>query len=153
MTITVELPDLIVTDINGPLTGIAGEAIQVSTAVLNQGDARAGTHRVTFLLSTDSTISLADRDIEWGCTRSSGLLPGQSYTCSGEMTIPADIAPGTYYLGVYADSRQEVAEKSEVNNGLATNVPMTIKADGSSGAIFNDSFESQQKSTRTIDFD
>jgi len=56
------LPDLTVTEMNGPLTGIAGEPIEISASTLNQGDASAGPYRLNFFLSTNSTISLADQD-------------------------------------------------------------------------------------------
>jgi len=45
-----------------------------------------------------------------------------SATCSGNVTLPATLAPGTYYVGAFADDTQQVTESDENNNtALAAN--------------------------------
>jgi hypothetical protein len=109
-------PDLIVTAVNSPTTGMAGGSITAASTVKNQGTATAGAFRLGYYISTDSTITTRDVDTRWGCDISS-LEPGASHDCSGNVAIPSTLTTGTYYLGAYADKKGEVSESLENNNG------------------------------------
>ncbi|MCB1918368.1 MAG: S8 family serine peptidase [Candidatus Competibacteraceae bacterium] len=111
-------PNLTVTQVISPANGMPGGTIEVSAAVTNQGDVAAGSFWLAFLLSSDAAIAPGDVDTGWGCTFNEGLAGGATNTCSGEIVIPSTLAPGTYYLGAYADFRSEVTESDETNNGL-----------------------------------
>ena len=120
-------PDLIVTRIGGPATGVAGDKISgVTTAIRNIGGAPAGKSRLEFMLSTDRVITRDDIRTGWGCT--ADALPPNSaeWSCGGEVAIPAGLKPGTYYIGAYADWNDEVDESNETNNGLASATPIVI---------------------------
>lgn len=122
-----QLPDLVVTSVTSPSTGTAGGDIDVTSTLSNQGDASAASSRLGYYLSTDDTITLADQAIgTWGCDIP-GLAVGEAYdNCTVAITLPSDIASGTYYLGAYADRNEEVTESDETNNGLAAANTITI---------------------------
>ena len=101
------LPDLIVTAVTSPTTGVAGGSIDISVTLKNQGAQAAGAFGVVFYLSTDSTITTSDIDTGWGCPFDS-LAAGASTGCGGPITLPANVAAGTYYFGAYADNANAV---------------------------------------------
>lgn len=130
-------PDLVVTSVTSPSSGVAGGTIDVTSVVKNQGSAAADASRLGYFLSTDSTISLSDIDTRWGCDVPA-LAAGASYSnCTGPIEIPADVAPGTYYLGAYADKNQQVAESNENNNGRAAANTISISSSGGGGNSSN----------------
>ena len=118
-------PDLIVTAVTSPTTGVAGGQIEVSRTVKNQGGQTAGQFWTPFYLSTDSTITPSDINTDYGC-QSSSLAVAESKSCGGLIEIPASIPAGVYYLGAYVDSDNTVAESNETNNGLAATNKITI---------------------------
>ena len=122
------LPDLIVTAVTSPTTGVAGGSINISMTVKNQGGQAAATFWTTFYLSTDSIITTSDIYTGYGCPFT--LAAGESSSCGGSITIPANVAAGTYYFGAYADSKGEIAESNETNNGLAATNTITITGSG-----------------------
>ena len=109
------LPDLVMTSLTGPTSATVGGSITVSAQVRNQGTAGAGPFRVELLLSTDSTITWGDLDTGRGCSFD-GLAAGAQATCSGSVSLPSSVTPGTYHLGVMADYLGAVIESSDSNN-------------------------------------
>ncbi|MEI6415306.1 MAG: CARDB domain-containing protein, partial [Pseudomonadota bacterium] len=117
--VTVVAPDLVVTKVSSPATGMAGGKIAVSATVKNQGNATADSFWLGYFFSTDPMITISDDiDNHWGC-RIASLAPGETSTCSSDMPIPSTLASGTYYLGAYADQKEAVRESDESNNGTA----------------------------------
>ena len=110
-------PDLIMTSLMGPPTATIGSAALISAGIRNQGPANAGPFRLGLYLSADTTITTDDT---WfaACSYESGLLAGESGTCSRSFPIPPRVSPGRYYLGAIVDDLDRVAEKSETNNAL-----------------------------------
>jgi len=74
-------------------------------------------------LSTDSTITTSDTLL--GTFSASVLQAGGSQTESIALSLPANLAAGTYYLGVMADATSKVTESSETNN-VSTVVPVIV---------------------------
>jgi len=111
-------PDLIVTNVSAPSNGQAGANVSVMAIVMNQGSGSAGASRLKYYLSTNSTISSADIDTTWGCDVPL-LVPGATYTCQGNIGIPATTPSGIYYLGAIADATGQVIESNEANNTRA----------------------------------
>ncbi|MEQ1911351.1 MAG: CARDB domain-containing protein, partial [Vicinamibacterales bacterium] len=99
-----------------PSQGIIAGTVNVQVVILNNGAAAAGAFRVGFYYSNDFTITAADVYSGSACTFASGLSAGASNTCSGAITVPASLAPGTYYIGAIVDDLGAVAEGSENNN-------------------------------------
>jgi subtilase family serine protease len=110
--------DLIVTAVSSPSIGKAGGMIAVSVTVKNQGAATAQNSWVEFLFSKDAAITPSDIGSRWGCY-TGVLAAGASISCSGSIGVPANLVPGTYYLGAYADKTGIIAESNETNNGRA----------------------------------
>ena len=122
------IPDLEVTGLTAPVSGIAGAQIVITVTAHNKGNLTAQPFRLGFYLSGDAVISLSDLIIGT-CFYSGGLSAGQSITCAIPITIPAGIAPGSYYLGAYADDILAINESDETNNSkLATSGPIAIAA-------------------------
>ena len=97
----------------------------MSSMTNNAGSVAAGPFRIGVYLSTNTTISQFDRRVG-SCTRTSSLAAGTSAGCGGTVTIPDNVAPGTYYLGVIADIDRQVAETDEGNNTLAATNSVVI---------------------------
>ncbi|NPV89693.1 MAG: hypothetical protein HPY50_02810 [Firmicutes bacterium] len=114
ITITELFKDLVVQSINGPNTGAAGSSISISDTVKNQGNGATSAFLVYYYLSSDSTIDTSDTYL--GQRSVSGLAAGAASTATTSVTIPADTARGSYYLGAIVDATGQVAESDEGNN-------------------------------------
>ncbi|MCS3765307.1 CARDB domain-containing protein [Bradyrhizobium centrosematis] len=96
----------------------AGATISVSTFVVNYGNGAAAASTSKIYLSADSNITTSDLVL---ANVDSGPLNavGQSgyydhHTLS--VVLPANLAPGTYYLGGLADYSNQVVESNETDN-------------------------------------
>ena len=121
-------PDLITTSLMGPSTATIGSTASISADIRNQGPANAGPFRLGLYLSADTTITTDDT---WfaACSYESGLLAGESETCSRSFPIPPRVRPGRYTLGAIVDDLDRVAENSETNNArVADSAPMDVLA-------------------------
>ena len=118
--------DLTVTTVLAPATGLAGGSIYVTATVLNQGGTTAAANLLEFYLSTNSTISTADIDTNWGCTIGP-INPGQYWVCQGDIIIPSGVVNGTYYFGAIADRNALITESNKNNNTLAAATTLLIK--------------------------
>lgn len=116
--ITVTGGDLVMTEVSGPADGLTGKTIEVHNTVTAVGGG-AGWFSVGFYLSSDSVITTTDRYLSRRDI--SALAPDASSTADTTLTIPGNLAPGTYYLGAIADYSNRVQESNETNNGLAGN--------------------------------
>lgn len=112
--------DLIITQVNGPSSGVTGGSITITNTVLNQGTAAAGEFSMNIYLSPDTLIS--KEDILIGQRIVNGLSAGYSDTQNTVVTLPSSFSPGTYYLGAIADLKNNVPETDDDNNTLAGNM-------------------------------
>lgn len=119
-------PDLVITSVTSPTTGLAGEVIENSVVVKNQGDTDSGSFQIGFYLSKNSSITTWDIYTNSRCNFENGLPAGVAKTCSGPVALPDDLASGSYYFGAYADDKYAVTESNETNNGLAAGNQITI---------------------------
>jgi hypothetical protein len=120
-TPTVSLPDLIITQlIAGVSPALPGQTMPVTVTVGNQGNADAGPFAVTFVFSTDMTISADDPRSTVTC-QFAGLAAQATATCSQLVTITATLPPGTYFLGAIADASGQVVESDKSNNTRLAN--------------------------------
>ena len=71
-------------------------------------------HRTNVYLSTDTTISVSDIVLV-NSLQIPQLNKDQTYPASTTTLISRQIPPGSYYVGIVVDSRNEVAEFDEVN--------------------------------------
>jgi hypothetical protein len=135
-TVSAPLPDLIVTAFSvsaTPSPAAAGDPINVSFTVKNQGTGAAGAFQVAFYFSVDGTVTTGDVVSTFTCSEP-GLAAGVSDTCSGLIPVPASLTAGTYTVAAIADNVGAVTESNEGNNVSATTtvtVVTTIMANGS----------------------
>jgi len=95
----------------------------VGFSVNNVGGADASASTTGFYLSTDSIITASDRFI--GSASTPFLSAGASDGEAGSISLPTNLTPGTYYIGVLADSPNAIAESNEGNNA-STAVPVIV---------------------------
>lgn len=120
--------DLVVSGVSGPSAGVTGGALSISTTVLNQGIGTSAASSVGIYLSTDAVISTTDTRL--GARSIGALLRGASSAAATTVTIPATLAPGTYYLGAIADYANQARESDEANNALVGSlITLSVGAD------------------------
>lgn len=101
-----------------------GQSVMVEYTIRNQGNASAPPTQSRVLLSTDARISKIDGDL--GATDVVPTLEPNGFRVRAlPVTIPSGTAPGSYYLGLYADYPDTVVEPNEANNGAGT--PITVQ--------------------------
>lgn len=106
-------------DLTGQIVGTSsvaalGGALPVSRILQNMGPA-AGTATYRYYLSGDALIHPTDRPL----SAFPVSLPAEDVEFGEDLvTIPYDVAPGTYYLGLYLDPDGLLEESGETNNGV-----------------------------------
>ena len=125
-------PDLVMTAVAAPAIATRGQTVTVTGTVKNQGVGAFGalsdqdsgkigaTISVGFYLSTNATITANDRRI--GTISLSSVPAGSSIPLTLSALIPANLGPGTYYIGAIADDTGALRESIEVNNALPGNI-------------------------------
>jgi hypothetical protein len=102
--------------VNSPTFGSTGGQVTTEFTFMNLGTANSGNFNIGFYLSSDKTITTADKLI--GTNFNASVSAGGVVTGSRTLTIPSNLAPGYYWLGVLLDKDEAVSELSESNNGL-----------------------------------
>ncbi len=103
----------------GVVTAARGAAIRITMAIQNSGSTAttADSFASGIFLSRDSRITTADTRIH---SRSlANLGPGEIYSVTPSVVIPADTTPGSYFIGVIADYDHAQPETNETNNALS----------------------------------
>jgi Ca2+-binding RTX toxin-like protein len=108
----------------------AGQQVTVNYKISNFGASTSGGAMGVYL-STDSTISTSDRLLTKAYSLS-GITSFQNFSTA--ITLPGDLAPGTYYIGVVADAENSVAESNEANNASGS---IAITVLGGTGGTLN----------------
>ncbi|MCA9310586.1 MAG: hypothetical protein KDA21_05220, partial [Phycisphaerales bacterium] len=127
MTIEIQSPDLVVTDLVMPSTATTGQPVAVSWTVTNNGAAPAsGTWFDQLLLSTDDAVGT---DMAFGNFSHTGTLaPGESYTMNESVPLPAGV-DGVRWLVVRTDFSNTLDEGShEDNNAAADDLSFDIQS-------------------------
>ncbi len=126
---TITLPDLVLTDIQIPVDAYAGQSIDVSWIVNNQGSSGTSVpvwHDKIYI----STLSTFDPDFATqlaSVENVSYLNGGESYANTGTITIPSLIL-GEYYLYVRADANSQQVETDDDNNLARSTTFLTVQA-------------------------
>jgi hypothetical protein len=115
--------DVVLTTMSAPSAANAGDTITVQTNVVNQGPTLTGGIAVYYYLSLDNSITVADTYFSFDVILI--LDPGQSVASSQNITLPANLPSGTYYLGVWADKDNAIAETNDSNNQQVASITIT----------------------------
>ncbi len=119
--------DLQVVSVTAPTVGASGEDITVSWTVRNEGTGlttAAYWHDGVFL-SADDTYDPGDRQLG-AIYRRSPLAPGEEYTASASLALPANLS-GTFYVIVVADLYNRSYEHgAEGNNATPAPSPLQV---------------------------
>lgn len=114
-----KLPDLSVSALNCATKAKAGTTIQnVVTEISNKGKRPAEAFQVKYYLSLDTNLSANDVDTGTVCEFAE-LARKSSTTCQANVSIPATLAQGQYYLIASVDEQNSIAEGDEENNSKA----------------------------------
>jgi serralysin len=132
------LPNLSAQIFTNTTSSTAGSSVAVNTFVVNYGSGPAAASSSRIYLSTDATITTSDMVL---ATISSGALAavGQSGYYDAQklsLSLPANLAPGTYYIGAIADYNNQIFEKDETDNTYNV-AQITIAASGSGSILPN----------------
>jgi pimeloyl-ACP methyl ester carboxylesterase len=125
--------DLVPALVDLPDRAAIGSAVSVSVDIDNTGNQSSGTYVVEFRLSTDAAITRTDRLLA-SVTRSA-ISAGLDSRWTQTLTLPSDLAPGTYTLGVVVDPLNKITENSEANNSLGDTTPSTLFRNSLTGNV------------------
>ncbi|MBE9168127.1 tandem-95 repeat protein [Pleurocapsales cyanobacterium LEGE 06147] len=121
LRITRETPDLQITAVTAPLTGVSGETLTVNWSVANLGTGKTNSNYWydEVFLSLDRDLGDSS-DISLGKVYHSGsLAPHESYNASRTFHLPQNYLEGNYYLIVRTDTGDLVLETPFENNNQA----------------------------------
>jgi MYXO-CTERM domain-containing protein len=119
VTISAKKPELYISYLYLGSSVEQGQKITVSWFVANAGLQNAGTFKVGFYYSANSTIDPSTDTLLKTVTISS-LSSGRSTGNYNEsVTLPVGTALGAGYIGVYVDKDSQVSESNETNNAKA----------------------------------
>jgi YD repeat-containing protein len=104
---------------NPPATAAQGTSFSVTDTTANNGNTSAAASTTNYRLSLDNVITTSD-PLLTGTRSVPSLAASTNSNGSVNVTIPAGLASGTYFLGACADSGGAVAESNETNNCLAS---------------------------------
>ena len=106
--------DLTISALTVPAKGTPGATITVTDTTRNQGTGASTGSRTSFYLSRDVFLDGADTPI--GVRAVEPLAVGSVSTGTVALTLPEDLATGSYFLFAKADGPGEVIEVNESNN-------------------------------------
>ncbi|MDX2013061.1 MAG: CARDB domain-containing protein [Myxococcaceae bacterium] len=118
-------PNLLPTNLRGPLRAAAGEVFAVTRTLANTGNRPSPAVRYRYVVSANTVITRDDPvlpivtptgDV---AERSVTLAVDQRDTATELIRIPLSVTPATYYLGVLLDPDELVDEVDKADNGLA----------------------------------
>jgi hypothetical protein len=113
------LADLSATALSGPSSALPGGSVTLNDTTANAaGGLSAGASTTSFYLSANATWEATDVLLTGRAV--GALVAGGSSSASTGATIPANTAPGAWFLLARADSGGAVPESDETNNVRAT---------------------------------
>lgn len=114
--------ELALASLSAPASAKPGETIAVANALATTAGSAPSSY-MEFYLSTDSIITAADRYL--GGRTVSALPAGGANNATTGLKVPADILPGTYYLGAVSDPYNTVREANEADNTRTVQLTVT----------------------------
>jgi hypothetical protein len=125
-------PDYTATDTFVSTTStMAGENIRVDYRWQNLGGKGDDVQSIGIYLSTDADVTTFDTlltkdDISGSRASLQDRMGRTSIALNEKVTLPANLAPGTYYIGVIVDSKNNIPNESNETNNVSAPVAITI---------------------------
>lgn len=120
-------PDLAVLKVDAPASAGAGELIPVYRVIKNVGNVNSAAVKYRYVASVNTIITPDDVTLPisgpGGTTADTGtvtLAIGASDALTELVRLPGSMSAGSWYVGVIADSDNQVVELDEVNNAAAS---------------------------------
>ena len=121
---TIEGVDLILRDAALAFDeAVADTQVPVSVEVFNAGNLSAGPTRLKYYFSTDAVWDSGDTYRNYDAV--SALAGSTGSEENANVRIPADTAPGSWYIVLVADANGDLAETDESNNWVA--LPIRVR--------------------------
>ena len=101
-----------------PPIGTIGSTIAVDTRVQNLWSVASSAYVIEFWLSTDPTVRGAgdNSDRSLGRVSRSGIVGNGEDRWTQTLSVPSDMSPGQYWIGVFVNPDQTVLEANYTNN-------------------------------------
>lgn len=114
--LTIVKPDLVVSAVTAPATGIIGGTLAVGTTVRNLTTGMvSATFTVGIYLAANASVDpTVDRRV--GSRTIAGLAASGTSAASTTVSVPSDLVPGSYFVGAVADVDGVVPEGNVSNN-------------------------------------
>jgi hypothetical protein len=117
-------PDLTISALSVPSTVVAGATMTANETTSNIGGGAAVASVTRFYLSVNLAIDTGD--VELGTRNVPTLSAGATSSGQTALVIPANTAPGTYWIIAVSDSTGTVVETFETNNNRIAFTRVTI---------------------------
>ncbi len=132
-------PDLVVTGVNAPETGISGQSFEVSWTVQNNRYSTGNRSWYDAVYLSRDQVFDRSTDIYLGIKYQSNLAAGESYTATQSFSIPRGLS-GPFYVFAVTDGGNNINESDrELNNigydGNSTEISLSQPADLVVGTI------------------
>jgi len=111
--------------------GTPGDDIEVDYRIANSGGVDVGSFAIVVYFSEDAKIQPRDEELCDSFARD-GLAAGELFEETLRCTVP-ELREGDYYVGIWADSDENLAESDEADNFLAASRTFTIDEGSTSG--------------------
>jgi len=118
-------PDLTITSVLEPAIGQPGGNVNVEYVVKNIYNTTSDAFEIQFILSTDQIYDFGDELIDVSQAEAA-LAENTSRNTTAQVSLPSNLANGTYYWMLYVDGYDNVTEHNESNNLLWSTGVMLI---------------------------
>jgi Ca2+-binding RTX toxin-like protein len=133
-------------------TTVAGGIVRFHYKIANSGGTEASPGNIGYFISSDAKITAEDRFIVYGNRFDGVPANGDTGDIFADITLPKNLAAGTWYVGVIADCDDQVAESNDDDNASVGRA-ITITGGGGDGSTYigvgsrNESFDLHLKTT------
>ncbi|MBB3837212.1 RHS repeat-associated protein [Runella defluvii] len=93
-----------------------GNNVQVNYTINNLGGTTSANIRTRFFLSTNTTYSADDTELNFPSDITNGLGAGASLPSNTQVNIPTSATAGSKYVIVFVDGNSQITESNENNN-------------------------------------
>ena len=121
LRISPNLPDLAFVMLNSPIGISAGTDFIIKSRLINMGPKASQSFQLAYVLSEDESLGNAD-DRALQAYATSALNASQTIDLLHNVSMPADVSDGTYYLFAVIDPNNDILEMTQNNNTEALRI-------------------------------